>query len=197
MAEKWTLEADYAGACTCNVTCPCNLGQNPTKGNCYGFMAFSITRGMYGAVDLSGRKVVGGFEIPGYAFDGNWKMALYVDEGATQQHLDAILQIFSGQAGGPFAELAPLVSEFKGVKRTHIEFKDPENPSIVVGTHVSAHVETLIGGDKKSPITLHNGMIGLRDQIRLGKTSAHFHDPEYGWDYEVVHGESTPLSLAS
>jgi hypothetical protein len=37
-----------------------------------------------------------------------WKVALYVDELANHGQQDALTQIFSGQAGGHLAGLAPL-----------------------------------------------------------------------------------------
>jgi len=34
--------------------------------------------------------------------EGKWKVALYVDERANQDQQNALIQIFSGQAGGHF-----------------------------------------------------------------------------------------------
>ena len=40
-----------------------------------------------------------------------WKVALYVDERANQDQRDALTQIFSGQASGHLASVAPLIGE--------------------------------------------------------------------------------------
>src|ERR1700730_8074076 len=48
---------------------------------------------------------------------------IYVDEQANQGRQDALTQIFSGQAGGHLAGLAPLVGEVLGVKAAPIEYR--------------------------------------------------------------------------
>lgn len=197
MAEKWSISGEYAGACICDVTCPCNLGQNPSKGHCFGIMAFNITSGKYGKVDVSGRKIALAAEIPGNPMDGNWKGAVYVDEGTTQQQQDALIAIFSGQAGGVFAELAGLIAEIRGVKKVPIEFKDGGAPSFQVGTVASVQVEPLIGADQKSPMTLNNGLFAFRDHVKLGKTSSRLEDKDYGWKMDFTHAEFSPIDLTS
>ena len=52
---------------------------------------------------------------PGHMLQVKWKVALYVDEQANQGQQDALTQIFSGQAGGHLAGLAPLIGEVLGV----------------------------------------------------------------------------------
>jgi hypothetical protein len=52
-----------------------------------------------------------------------WKVALYVDERANQDQRDALTQIFSGQASGHLASVAPLIGEVLGVKAVPIEYR--------------------------------------------------------------------------
>ena len=53
---------------------------------------------------------------PGHMKDGDWKVALYVDERADEKQNQALMGIFSGQAGGHIANLAPLISEVLGAR---------------------------------------------------------------------------------
>lgn len=53
---------------------------------------------------------------PGNMKDGNWKVALYVDERADEAQNLALMGIFSGAAGGHIASLGPLISEVLGAK---------------------------------------------------------------------------------
>ena len=58
MADQWHLKGDYFENCNCEISCPCtfNLGAMPTSADqsCNVMMAFNITDGRYGGVDLSG-----------------------------------------------------------------------------------------------------------------------------------------------
>jgi hypothetical protein len=161
-------------------------------------MAFNITSGKYGKVDLSGRRVALVADIPaGNVMNGNWTGAGYVDEGANQPQQDALVAIFTGQAGGVFGELASLIGEFKGVKKTSIEFKDGTAPTFQVGTAASVAIDPIIGADQKTPAKLYNGMFAFRDHVLLGKTSGRFSDKELGWDVQFTHAEFTPIDLSS
>ena len=63
------------------------------------------------------------FMSPGHMLEVKWKVAPYVDERADQGQQDALTQIFSGQAGGHLAGLAPLIGEVLGVKAAPIEYR--------------------------------------------------------------------------
>jgi len=132
MAEanvSWQLEGDYFENCNCDVVCPClfsagpPLTAKPTQGSCEVPLAFHIDRGTYGSVNLAGLNVVAVMRTPGVMAEGNASMALYLDERASDQQRDALGAIFSGQAGGPVAALAPLVSTVLGVKTAAITYK--------------------------------------------------------------------------
>ena len=54
--------------------------------------------------------------IPGNVLAGNWEIVALVDERGTQEQRDALLAAFTGQLGGPLADLAQLVGTVKGVE---------------------------------------------------------------------------------
>ena len=50
-----------------------------------------------------------------------WAVA---ERQATDAQFDKLVQVFSGQLGGPMAGLAPLIGEMLGVERAAIEVED-------------------------------------------------------------------------
>ena len=53
--------------------------------------------------------------------EGGFVGGIIVDEKASDEQVDAVATIISGDAGGPMANLAPLVAEMRGVERAPIE----------------------------------------------------------------------------
>jgi hypothetical protein len=87
-------------------------------------VAWHIEQGRFGQIDLDGLNAVLAVYSPaGRMLEVKWKVALYVDERATQDQRDALTQIFSGQAGGHLAGVAPLIGEVLGVKAAPIEYR--------------------------------------------------------------------------
>ena len=72
----------------------------------------------------SGCKIALIADTPKVMTDGNWKVGVFVDDGATDEQFDKLVQVFGGQLGGPMAMLAPLVGEVVGVQRAAIELRD-------------------------------------------------------------------------
>jgi len=61
--------------------------------------------------------------IPGNVLAGNFRVALYLDDGASEAQQEALLNVFTGKLGGPAAELAELVGEVVGGERAAIRFE--------------------------------------------------------------------------
>src|SRR6266849_923558 len=126
---RWQITGDYFENCNCDVVCPCLLSPNqplssrPTAGACEVAFGFHIDRGSYGAATLDGLNVAMIARTPGPMAQGNWSVALYLDERANEQQRQAIQAIFTGAVGGPIAALAPLMSTVLGVKALPITFR--------------------------------------------------------------------------
>ena len=60
---------------------------------------------------MSGLALVGVGHIPGNILEGNWREAVLVDDRATEEQTEALLDAFGGKLGGPLADLAQLVGE--------------------------------------------------------------------------------------
>lgn len=125
---KWELSGDYFENCNCNVVCPClvspgaPLTTRPTQGVCDVVLAFHIDKGKYADVSLDGLNVVVAAHTPGPMGEGNWTLAAYIDERASDQQTEALGAIFGGAAGGPMAIFAPLVSKNLGARKVAINY---------------------------------------------------------------------------
>ena len=122
----WNLTGSYSETCSCELMCPCNLSfdHGATYDFCRVTLAFSIRDGSVDGTDLSGRKVVLIADTPKVMTDGNWRVGVFIDDGATDAQLEKLVQVFSGQLGGPMAGLAPLIGEMLGVERAAIDVRD-------------------------------------------------------------------------
>jgi hypothetical protein len=122
----WNLSGSYVETCSCELMCPCNLSfsHGATYDFCRVTLVFNILEGTVEDTDVSGRKVALIADTPKVMTDGNWRVGVFIDDAASQAQFDQLLQVFSGQLGGPMAGLAPLIGEMLGVQRAAIEVED-------------------------------------------------------------------------
>lgn len=121
----WKIEGDYMETCNCTMLCPCissNMAAKPTEKDCKAAVAMRINRGEKDGAKLDGLSFIVLLHSPGPMIEGNIKVGLIIDEKANAAQVEAITAIASGAAGGPMANLAPLVSELVGIERRPIDF---------------------------------------------------------------------------
>ena len=114
----YQIEGRLLEVCTCNVVCPCWLGQDPDRGTCEGLLVWSVDKGTVNGTDVSGHVLGILAHIPGNILKGNWKARVYVDDKASKAQMDALLGVWTGQLGGPVADMAKLVGEVLSVEQT-------------------------------------------------------------------------------
>jgi hypothetical protein len=154
----YQLEGQLLEVCTCNVLCPCWIGEDPDGGTCDGVVAYHIDKGTVNGVDVSNLSFVLLNHIPGNILKGNWRVVLYVDDNATPQQQEALLNAFGGKLGGPLADLAQLVGEVVGVERVPITFAVQEGKGhLHIGRAVEAELVPFQGATGKST-TLHDSV---------------------------------------
>jgi len=119
----YLLEGTLLEACSCNVLCPCWIGEDPDEGTCEGMLAYHFNKGQIEGLDISGLSMIVVALIPGNVLKGGWKVLLLVDKRATDEQADAILAAYSGKLGGPLADVAQLIGEVVGVERVPITHK--------------------------------------------------------------------------
>src|SRR5215211_4939444 len=104
----YSLQGTLTEACSCNVLCPCWIGEDPDGGECFGVVAWHIDSGQVTGIDVSGRSVVAVALLCA---------GVLVDQ---QEQRDALVKVFSGQLGGPLADFAQLIGTVKGVESAQI-----------------------------------------------------------------------------
>jgi len=143
----WNLSGSYVETCSCELMCPCNtsLDHGATYDFCRVTLVFNIHEGAVDSTDVSGRKVALIAETPKVMTDGNWRVGVFVDDGATDAQFEQLVQVFGGQLGGPMAGLAPLIGEMLGVERAAIEVVDDGlRHSVRIGDVIDFEIEDIV-----------------------------------------------------
>jgi hypothetical protein len=142
----YQLEGSLLEVCTCKVICPCWVGEDPDGGTCDGLIAWHIKSGTVNEVDVSGLTLGLMAHIPGNVLEGNWRAVVFVDDKATPEQQDALLKVWTGQLGGPVADLAQLVGEVISVERASIVFEiEKGKGTLQVGQAIQAEITPLKG----------------------------------------------------
>lgn len=143
----WQLKGSYVETCSCELMCPCNLSfdHGATYDFCRVSLAFNIREGEIEGTDIAGRKVVLIADTPKIMTEGNWRLGVFIDDEATDDQFDKLVQVFGGQLGGPMAGLAPLVGEILGVERATIEVHDDGlRHSVKVADKIDFEIEDIV-----------------------------------------------------
>ena len=90
-AASWRMQGDILESCSCNITCPCNYGGDPTELPCEAVLGFRIQEGNYGNTSLGNLNFVIYAQIPGKVFDGGWTLGVFLDERASQEQVEALV----------------------------------------------------------------------------------------------------------
>jgi hypothetical protein len=185
----YSLQGTLMEACSCNVLCPCWIGEDPDGGECFAVVAWHIDSGQVIGIDVSGRSVVGIAHIPGNILAGNWELVLLVDEHTSPQQRDALVKVFSGQLGGPLADLAELIGTVKGVESAPISHQ-------VRGGSGTLAIPGIVEAEMEPYRSPQGNVTTLRDSIFstvpgspawVSKATRHRVSlPQYGmsWEYE-------------
>lgn len=156
MDSQWKVAGTYFEVCSCEAACPCVFTSPPTDGTCTALVAWHIENGNFGEITLDDFNAVLAVYAPGHMLEGKWQVALYLDERANAQQQDAIGKIFSGQAGGHLAALAPLIGEVLGLKSVAIEYTAQGRERSLRIPGVAAAEITALAGQDGAEVTLSN-----------------------------------------
>lgn len=122
---NWHLEMDYIEACNCDFGCSCNFSGYPSHGKCETMAGYYIRNGHYGETALTGIKIVLAAAWPGAIHQGGGHVRLHLSRDTSDLQRTAVMQIFSGRAGGngPFALFASTFSTFDKPVFTDIDMR--------------------------------------------------------------------------
>ena len=150
----YQLQGQLLEVCSCNTLCPCWVGDDPDGGTCDTAISYHFDKGTIDGVDVSGLTLTLACHVPGNILKGNWRAIVFIDERASKAQEAAILNVFTGKAGGPIADLVKLVGEVVDVRRAPITFNVVAGKGpFTVGDAIHADLEPFLGPTGK-PTTL-------------------------------------------
>jgi hypothetical protein len=142
----YSLEGTILEVCNCNVLCPCWIGEDPDNGTCDAVIAYHFDKGTVNGTDVTGRTLALLAHVPGNILQGNWKVAVIVDDKASDAQQQALVDVWTGKLGGPVADLAGLVGEVVAVERAPITYEIQEGKgTLKVGAYVDTVMEPYKG----------------------------------------------------
>ena len=156
---SWSIKGAYVETCSCDLICPCNASfdHGATYDFCRVTLVFDIREGEVDGTDVGGLTVAAIADTPKVMTEGNWRLGLFVDERATDEQMGKLVDVFSGQLGGPMAGLIPLVGEILGVERAPIAVEhDGLRHSVRVGDAIDFEIEDIVpfGIETGEPVRL-------------------------------------------
>jgi hypothetical protein len=190
----WMLKGRYVTACSCTNVCPCSTASAPPDNpdgstNCWGAGVFDVREGNLDDLDLSGTKVGIKVHYPGLVSDGNWQIATVIADDVPDEVVSAYEQIFSGQLGGPFADMSGLVTTFS-MERAPVAFAED---GVALGGTMFGY-EPLRGQDG-SATTMSNASFGFAPTFEIGAADGTI--DAFGHTAPASYGEAADFMYAS
>jgi hypothetical protein len=189
----YRIAGTYIGVCDCSLYCPCPTDGPPTgkDGQCHGTIVFQIREGTVADTDVSGVDFALFNHFPSNLTAGNWTVGVVVDDDASDEQVEAIERILSGQEGGVLGLFAALIGENKGTERAPIRVS---NGSVSIGEMARFTFEPARGGDG-SLTTVKNTMFGLAPEYQIGKGTGR--STAFGIGYEASYGQAAEFEFSS
>ena len=192
---SWNLKGSYVETCSCELMCPCNLSfdHGATYDFCRVTLVFNIREGDVEGTDIGGRKVVMVADTPKVMTEGNWRVGVFVDAQATDEQFDKLVQIFSGQLGGPMGALAPLVGEMLGAERAEIEVDDDGlRHTVRVGDAIRFEIQDIVpfGVETGEPVRFSGMFHPVASDLTMAEATRSRINA-FGIEYEGKTGLST------
>lgn len=169
----WSLTANLAECCSCEIPCPCNFGL-PTKNRCDGNRLIEIADGHLGDDDLAGLRFLVTFEM------GKWTR-IYIDEGLNgerQAALDRLLPV----AFGGFVRLS------RSIERVPLSVSRREE-SITISTPASEVEMTPLAGLDGGRISIDGLPANTFHDYVQYQSVRHVHNgPDLQWSHSGTNG---------
>lgn len=181
-APVWSLSANIAECCSCEIPCPCNFGR-PTKSRCDGNRLIEIYAGDVDGADLAGVRFLVTFEM------GKWSR-IYVDNSLSDIQMkafDAILPL----AFGFFSRQA------KSVERVPLSVVRTSELIKIVTPASSVEMKPLVGLDG-GPISI-SGLPSntFHDYVQYESVSHVHNGPDREWSHSGTNGFTSRMLASS
>jgi hypothetical protein len=191
----WSVKGSYVETCSCELMCPCNMSfdHGATYDYCRVTLAFNIKEGEVEGTNVAGTKIAIIADTPKVMTEGNWRVGVFVDEGASEEQADKLVKVFSGQLGGPMAGLAPLIGELLGVEHAPIDIVDDGlRHSVRIGDAIDFEIEDIVpfGIETGEPVRLTGVFHPVGSELTAAEAKRSSIDA-FGIQYEGKTGLST------
>ena len=199
----WRIEGQYFENCSCDVPCPCTVSLNfgADRDHCTAFLVFETESGEVDGVDVGGRTVAVLAQTPKVMTDGNWRLGLLIDDGASDEQAEKLGAVFSGQLGGPMEALGPLVGEVLGVERLPMQVSHQNGTHrIAIGEHDVVEVREVVpfGKEGNEPARLSGIFHPAGSDFAIAKaTESHLSAFGIDFAYEGGSAFANPFSWAA
>jgi hypothetical protein len=179
MATEWALRGKGYEFCNCDFGCGCNFGGFPNSedGSCRAVVGMSISEGHCGDVDLGGVVCAAIVDWPKAIHEGNGKAVFVVDPSASDEQVDALAQICTGQLGGMPWEILGTTFEVVGLERAPISIEGEGEKSAMKAEGIfEARGDTfknpVTGEEHFAHVHLPDGFIWTHGQCGQGSFNA-------------------------
>jgi hypothetical protein len=132
-------------------------------------------------------------DTPKIMTEGNWRLGVFIDAQASDAQFEKLVQVFSGQLGGPMSALAPLVGEILGAERAPIDVVDDGlRHSVRVGDAIDFEVEDIVpfGVETGRPVRFDGMFHPVGSNLTMAEAKRSRIDG-FGIQYEGKTGLST------
>jgi len=197
----WSIKGTYFETCSCELMCPCNLSfdHGATYDYCRVTLVFDIAEGDIEGTGVGGRTVAVIADTPKVMTEGNWRLGMFVDDGASDDQVDKLTAVFGGQKGGPMGALAPLVAEVLGVERAPIQVvEEGLRHSVRIGDAIDFEVEDIVpfGIETGEPARLTGVFHPVASELTAAEATRS-RISAFGIEYEGKTGLSAPFAWAA
>lgn len=182
-AADWHFIATVAESCSCDVSCPCNFGSNPTRMPCNGNRLIAMRSGHYDNVDLSGVAFLVTFTMRGWS-------KIYLSDRATGRQMTAVKELlpiaFAGfHRGMESFTKAPLTME---ITEKRVSYSVPE--SLV-------DMEVMRGFDGKPVKVLNLPNPAYQDYTQYRSVVLRHKSAEHQFSYSGTTGFTSTMDVGS
>ena len=192
---SWSLKGSYVETCSCDLICPCNASfdHGATYDFCRVTLVFAIREGEINGTEVGGLNVAAIADTPKVMTDGNWRLGLFVDERASDEQMEKLVGVFSGELGGPMAAIAPLIGEMLGVERAPIEVVDDGlRHAVRVGDVIDFEIKDIVpfGVENGQPVRFEGMFHPAASNLTIAEATRSRINA-FGIEYEGKTGLST------
>jgi hypothetical protein len=114
--REYRISGEHVEGCECRSVCPCVFEQDATGDECRAILAYRISEGSYGDVDLDGLVFAFSSTQMGKNIGksaGRWEGVLYLPSSAREEQRRGLSEIFKREMGSLFAKLEEKVVDLK------------------------------------------------------------------------------------